>query len=204
MKHTSGPNDKLMLAQAKAEYNLTAALIRLLPEPEVMSRGRGLRPYKIWRRFQIETMLASPEAQPLIAVRDVKQAAATKANQTKEERRVLKAIEEIQVHYFPIDLIATDVIYGDGSSGKYIREMHFLEPVAGFPIREEHYSEETLKKVLVYVLKYLVDYDHDYFIKGVAKDNPEYFRVYRWSVLDAVSAVYPQLKDVCERRKTGF
>lgn len=204
MANNPRPDDKLTLQQAKQEYNLTAALIKLLPAPEVMSRGRGLRPYKLWRRSDIETMLASPEAQPHIAVRDAKQVAAAKANLTKEERRVLEAINEIKVFQSDLEIIVLRASQEDDNAGKDLRYMHVLELPEGFPPREIIYTDQELKNALRLILRHLVDYNSEWFVQGLSKDSPEYYIKYRCSVLDAISRVYPELKDVCEQRKKSF
>ena len=200
------PTDgRITLQAAKKEYGLTPDLLALLPEPELKHQP-GKTPLKLYRIADIEALLKTPEAQPLIERAKAKRVASVKANATKEEKKVLAEINSISCpRVNPRDIVNCADTPEDA---KYLP--HELLPIAGF---EDYWSpsqpdppldDEEQKVALRLILQHLARYNHDYFIKGIAKDSPEPFRTYRYAVLDAISEVYPELKDVAEKRKTSF
>lgn len=192
---------KLTLSDLKA-MGLTAAIIKLLPPPELISRMGP--PIKVWSQEVVQNVLSSPEGQRLTARAEAKRRGTVASREARRKNEIEKAIQDIKVDKLSLSLIINE------AEKEFQNElpvgMHTLEPIEGFGETFEPDPNDPvirwlkLKKACSYILKYLVVFNYDWYYAGIGPDSNIYGE-YRSAVLDRIAEAYPELKDECSRRK---
>lgn len=194
---------KLTLSDLK-EMGLTAALIKLLPEPELVHRLGP--PIKLWSKEVVEHVLATPEAKRLMEQAEVKRRAAAKSREARRKAEIERAINEIHIDKIGFRLLVRcseeEAAELESMFPPQLKELLAkIDKLA--PPNYDRYKDPVfigfvLKRAFSYVLRYLAQFDTELFMAGI-KD--EECRKYRNAVIDKVVETYPELAVEGQRRK---
>lgn len=190
--------EKICQQDVMKKYGFNAAMLELLPEPELVKKRWRKHPMKLWLVKDVVRVLKTKRAQTLLAESIPRRESAKKAVETKRkqmEARIEKAIAEIRVdNSKPIKSIMEN---------SYQQAMYYCrqrEHERGFYYDGEPTEEDRLRWAVNYVRHKLTVYDEVLYSTQGKVGCHEGYCCYKKAVLAAIGEAYPELKAEAERQ----